>query len=360
MRDLGRLAAKGAMGNMNPLWYPVILTLNVACLMGAGYLIRHHWTVRRDTVPLPVAIVLWAGAISVYIVIAGTLYLYAVPAQKLPVLGWCFLFWLFPMAYFAFGVLDSLATRSVDRIGPLGAQIDDPSEFAAARKLALRGDIDGAVSMYRSYTDNQANALFEAVRLLKSEDRFVEAAMLLNEIVDRFRHITRVWAEATYQLAKLKELSLNEPQNAARLFKEILDRAPESTICQMAGAELARLHQLDKSYYDDETDEEETPEESGDPFYRNQDPRAIRGAGSRVIVPVQPPDAPEKAAVEAKTATPAPQKKMDRDDDATPEDASMPAADPFYAARFNPDAPAASQINPSERESAQETNAEGS
>jgi tetratricopeptide (TPR) repeat protein len=164
-----------------------------------------------------------------------------------------------PVAYYTFTVVNSFATRAVDHIGPFSAHIDEPSEFAAARKLALRGDIDGAVSMYRNYRDNQVNALFEAARLLRSEDRFYEAATLFEEIAQRFEDQGRVWAEAMYQLARLKEAHLGERQESMALLKKIIQRAPEGRFAQLAGADIARLHILERAQATDKAPDKAAP-----------------------------------------------------------------------------------------------------
>lgn len=243
-----------------------VIFLTVAALVGLGYALKRKWTRGNDAVPLPFSLLLWFGAFVLYLLMAGALYNNAADLHKFAVLVWCLLFWIVPMLYFSVTVVNSLAVRTVDRIGPFSAHIEDPSEFAAARKLALRGDINAAVMMYRSYTDNQHNALFEAARLLKSEDRYVDAALLFEEIAERFKHINRVWAEATFHLAKIKELYLKEPQAAKVLLRDIIKQAPDTRFCQLARADLARLQVMHEDFIE-ELAKVEAPPVERDPFF---------------------------------------------------------------------------------------------
>jgi len=274
----------------------LILSVVIAELVGAGYLIKRRWTARNETVPLSVAVGLWIGMFMIYFAVVaiitairaddllaasgmaptpddyatdtdaaaraaaqGDIFMFGDPRiQILTTLGWALVLWTIPAFYFTWTIVTSLAARNVERIGPFSAKIEDPSEFAAARKLALRGDIDGAVSMYRTYRDNEVNALFEAVRLLKSEDRFAEAAEVLREIEARFENRSRIWAEAAYQHAKLLEAHLASPEMAQALLYEILKRAPESRFAQLAGADLARLQIMHGVNWDDDDEDDLT------------------------------------------------------------------------------------------------------
>ena len=161
--------------------------------------------------------------------------------RQIFLLLWSFVIYVPVIFYFKNLVQNSYATRIVDRIGPLSARIEDPSEFASARKLALRGDVDGAVAMYKSYRDNACEALFEAARLLKGEDRCAEAASVFQEITERFQERRSAWAEATYHLAKIHELNLRDISAAAAMYKSILTRTPESRYSPQAQTDLSRI-----------------------------------------------------------------------------------------------------------------------
>lgn len=161
--------------------------------------------------------------------------------RQLDLFLWCLIGYS-PAFFYYIGLLrNSYATRIVDRIGPLSARIEDPSEFASARKLALRGDVDGAVAMYLSYKDNACEAMFEAARLLKSEDRFAEAAAIFQDITTRFQERRSAWAEAAYHLAKIQEQNLRDHTGATALYMAIVTRAPESRFALQAQSDLRRL-----------------------------------------------------------------------------------------------------------------------
>jgi tetratricopeptide (TPR) repeat protein len=166
-------------------------------------------------------------------------------ARKFPVLMWTLLILAVPVAYYAYGFVDSFAVRSIDKISPFSAHIEEPSEFAQARRMALRGDIDGAVQRYRQYHDDQAVALFEAARLLKSVDRFVEASALLEEVKQRFPDDKAAWAEATYQLARIHESNLFERGSALNLLKEVANKAPNTRWGRLAAKDISRLSALE-------------------------------------------------------------------------------------------------------------------
>lgn len=249
----------------------LIFFLVVVGLISAGMLLKRYWTRNNESVPFPLALMLWLGMFAVYLMVVFALYENAADIRRTTVICWGIVFWVIPATYYTFTVVNSLAMRTVDHIGPFSAIIEDPSEFAAARKLALRGDIDGAISMYRNYPDNQVNALFEAARLLKSEDRYMEAGMILAEIRERFRSQIRAWAEATYQLAKIEEHNLNDYPKAVALLQELIYCAPESRFAHLASADIARLQIAESSQQMEERSVDTNA--PADPFYKHNDIR---------------------------------------------------------------------------------------
>ena len=253
------------------LWELFLLVLNVFLLIWAGNRIKRRWARSEDAMPVPLALGLWAGMFLFYILIAAAFYETAPDRHKLTILMWCLIFWWAPALYYTYMVVQALAVRSVERIGPFSAEIDDPSEFAAARKLALRGDIDGAVALYRGYKDNHTGALFEAARLLKSEKRYSEAEQLFEELMQRFESRERVWAEACYQLAKLKETCLQDAPGAVLLLRQVMRRTPESRFGQLAGADLARLHAFSIQLDEEEDAASPPPLIPADPFFQPRD-----------------------------------------------------------------------------------------
>lgn len=231
----------------------VALVVSVTVIIGVGYLIKKHWLKRNDSVPIPVAMVLWLGSFAAYAFVVYRFYEhYKVtdPGNVITIMLWCLVFWV-PMAfYYTWTFATSLALRTIDRIDPFSAKIEDPSEFAEARKLAIMGDIAGAVSTYRDYTENQAQALFEAARLLKAENQHLEAVLMFEEIAERFESNMDIWAESTYQLAKIQEISLGEPEAAMENLTHVVSHAPATRYGQLAGAELARLKIMDGDFLD--------------------------------------------------------------------------------------------------------------
>ncbi len=251
----------------------LVLASAVVLITAVGTLLRRHWTRNNDSVPFPFALMLWVGMFAAYFSIAAALFTNAAPSYKTTIIIWSLFCWVPIVAYSSYIVVTSMAMRTLDHIGPFSARIDDPSEFAGARKLALRGDIDGAISLYRNYPDNQVNALFEAARLLKTEDRYFEAALMFEEIAQRFETQSRVWAEAMYQLAKIKETHLDDRKQAIAVLQKIMGRAPESRFSQLAASELARLNLVDKEYLTELAESELHEAPRHDPFYDTQDIR---------------------------------------------------------------------------------------
>ncbi len=255
-----------------PAWWEFgVLVLVVSCLVGGGHLTMRHWHDRNESVPVPVTLMLWVGMFVIYFSEVVLFYRASPDTHKLGILAWCLIFWTIPVTYFTYAIVTSLANSTIDRIGPYSARIEDPSEFASARKLALRGDVDAAVARYRDYRDNREAALFEAARLLKSESRYEEAAGMFAEIARDFNMTLPVWAEATYQEAKVLEVHLGRPKEAMALMRKVLNRAPESRFSQMASADLARLQVLDEDFLQAlEGGEVVAPK---DPFYARTEER---------------------------------------------------------------------------------------
>lgn len=216
----------------------------VGCIIFVGHLIKSIWDRENDTVPIPVAAVMNVAMLFTYAFIVRAFYSHTTDAHKISILVWCLIFLVPPAFYYGRILVVSCANRAIDQISPFNMRIEEPSEFAEARKLALRGDVDGAVKRYRAYLDNTDVALFEAARLLKSQDRFAEAAALFLEISERFFGKKLVWAEATFHLAKLRESNLHQAKDAMGLLERILDRASDTRFGQLAQTELTRMQTL--------------------------------------------------------------------------------------------------------------------
>ncbi|MBI2423494.1 MAG: hypothetical protein HYV27_11755 [Candidatus Hydrogenedentes bacterium] len=293
-----------------PTWWELVsLLVVVAIIMALGQAIKRFWTANNDSVPIPVALVVWVASFALYVSVLGTFYQqYTDDVHKTTIVVWGLLCWIPLVAFSSWTVVNSLAHRTIDRIGPFSAMIEDPSEFSEARKLALRGDIDGAVRCYRTYADNQPAALFEAGRLLKSQDRFAEAAILFEEIAEDYRDEALAWAEAIYNLAKVQSSGLHQGEAAQNNFRRVLERVPSSRFGQLSGQELARIQALGNGYSGAVAAEGVAPEKVEDPFYDTHDVRASTAHPRR------------KVSV-----------KIDAGDEK--HDHPVPPADPFFLAR---------------------------
>src|SRR5690606_327100 len=107
-----------------------------------GHLIKSIWDRNNETVPIPVAIVMNVAMLVAYAFLVRTFYSHATDDRKISVLVWCFIFLVPPAFYYGRIIAVSFANRVIDQISPFNMRIEEPSEFAEARKLALRGDVD--------------------------------------------------------------------------------------------------------------------------------------------------------------------------------------------------------------------------
>lgn len=248
-----------------------------------GHLIKSIWDRRNETVPIPVAIVMNVAMLFAYAVVVRMFYTRTPEDQKISILVWCFIFLVPTAFYYGRIIAVSFANRVIDQISPFNLRIEEPSEFAEARKMAIRGDVDGAVRRYRAYLENTDAALFEAARLLKSEDRFAEAAALFLEISERFYGKKLVWSEATYHLAKLRESHLHQTRESMGLLQKIVERAPDTRFGQLAQTELIRMESI---YTIDPAESVNYAEVEGseDPFFEdgqgNSEPSGYRQAAA--------------------------------------------------------------------------------
>ena len=325
------------------LWEFLVLVFYVATLIGIGQLIRMRWSRVGEPVPIPVAISMWFGMFVAYLLLTGVFYTTtAAPRpsiidpfnppprvldRRLVLLYWCLLFWMLPVAYYTYVLINALAIRVVDRIGPLSGHVDDPSEFAAARKLALRGDVDGAVAQYLSYSENRHAAMLEAARLLRSHDRYEEALELYRQVAADYYENRKIWAEAMYQIAKLEE-ALGNVEVARDHFHTLLKRAAETPFGQLAMNELAHIRSLSESVAVEEF------EEPNGALAERQASSARAGEESKSESDAETVSAQESEAAE--------------EDDLI----VVPPQDPFYRRRYG-DGPSSSQPASSEAASSE-------
>ncbi len=276
------------------------------CLIFAGHLIKSIWDRNNETVPIPVALIMNVAMLAAYFAVVRTLYAHTNVDNRFSILVWCLIFLAPTLLYFGLILATSVSNRAIDQISPFNMRIEEPSEFAEARKLALRGDVDGAVKRYRAYLDNTDVALFEAARLLKSEDRYAEAAALFLEISERYFGKKLVWAEATFHLAKLRESHLHQAKDAMNLLGQILERAADTRFGQLAQTEMTRMQTL-YTIDPNESVNYSEPDDGEDPFYAE---------GHVRIVPVSATSPEDNG----------------RRHTADMNDLPAPAVDPFFAA----------------------------
>lgn len=218
-----------------------ILLLVMLQLLIAGYLFKAVLVDKYQLVPIKWATVMLLVAVGVLVIQTSLIKQAAEPERTLAVLWWCFFFSLLPMAYYIKTFVDALSDQTTHRIDQMGTKIEEFSEFAAARKMAQKGDINGAISLYRGYRENRPGALLEAARLLRTEERYAEAVAMFQEISERYPSNKPVWAEATYNLAKIMETNLNQPIGAMQYLVQIKRKVSDTKFAQNADSDLSRL-----------------------------------------------------------------------------------------------------------------------
>lgn len=234
------------------IYYPrleefIPLLCFVLFLILTGKVIKSILLQRKELSKFSFILFVWIMVITSYVLFSGYLYVNAEPPRRLIILGWSLLFWFIPMFYYSFFFVNVVSSQIVEQISPIGDKIGDPSPFANARKLALMGDIDGAIALYRSYKNNQVEALFEIFRLLKSKERHEEAFQTLQEIIDNYEDRTSAWIEAKYYQAKIKSAIFKKYDEAIQLYKQILRKRPKTPFHTIASSEIARLQAICKT-----------------------------------------------------------------------------------------------------------------
>jgi tetratricopeptide (TPR) repeat protein len=112
-----------------------------------------------------------------------------------------------------------------------------------AETYLAKADTDNAVHQYRQQFEvNPASPrpLFAATAAMERDRRYFEAVDILREVVQRFRHDDAVWSDATYRLALLLENHLGDHASARTLYRQIVERSPQSKAGHLAGARLGQ------------------------------------------------------------------------------------------------------------------------
>ena len=275
-----------------PAWWKFLLLLAVVVeLMAAGFFLKRKWLQAHDVLPLPGALSMWFAMSALYMLVASALYWSSGRAERGPILFWLFVFFVPLSIQYARNIAHSLSGFFVQRLSPMGAHIPEAPSVGMARRSLLQGNIEEALQLFMEALGARQNALAEAARLLKSEERYEDAVPLYMELIERYREDRLIWSEAVYNLGKLFETHLNAPRQAAILYRQLIDEAPDSRFCHLAGADLARLQVMDEDFV-------KTLQEDDD-YIADQDPFHARRLG---LLKTKDKPAPKKTSA-AKTTT---------------------------------------------------------
>lgn len=235
------------MSEYYPKYYPTFgefmaLAVLSVLLCAAGGLFLAWLREKRGETPL-----LWqtvaVACVTAVIYIGTTWYLieHVFWMRKLTVVAYALAFWTIPLAFYTRLVMNALATTTVDKLSWLDVHVGDTSEFTMARELAEKGDIDGAVRVYRNYTKNKLGALNEAAHLLYINNRTEEAIAIYRDIVDRFPDNRPAVTGALFRQAQILEKDLGRFDEAEALYRRIYHQSPESEQGKQSADALRRV-----------------------------------------------------------------------------------------------------------------------
>ncbi|GMW03420.1 MAG: hypothetical protein AMXMBFR84_45540 [Candidatus Hydrogenedentota bacterium] len=145
-------------------------------------------------------------------------------------LAWTLLFWIPPAVFFVRLFLNSLATQAVRAIPFTDESVNLHAEveFKVAKGLREKGDIRGALRVYRSYPQNRQGAWMEAGKMLEAEGLMIDAVEHYRDMVEMFGPASKSWPEASYRLAKLLETQPGKEKEARDMLMAIYQRSPKS------------------------------------------------------------------------------------------------------------------------------------
>ena len=247
---------------MSEYYYPtfrefMVLAVLAVLLCAAGGLVL-AW--RRDKglhgTPLWLTVAVAAVIAVIYISAAWYLIEQTFLQRRLTVIVYSMAFWTIPLAFYTRLIMNALATTTVDKLSWLDIHIGNTSEFTMAHELAEKGDIDGAVRVYRNYTKNKLGALNEAAHLYYMHGRLEEALGVYKDIAERFADNRPAVTDALFRQALILEKSLGRFDEAQALYRRVYNQSPESeqgkqsadAIRRVQGQEDILLSALDASY----------------------------------------------------------------------------------------------------------------
>ncbi|MCK5863498.1 MAG: tetratricopeptide repeat protein [Candidatus Hydrogenedentes bacterium] len=250
-----------------PVWSTfVILLVVVVELIVGGIFLKRKWLEKHEALPLPAALAMLFLMMSLYVLVGSSLYFSGSEQQRPPILFWTFVLYIPIGIQYALNVVNAIVWQLTKHVSPVADKILESPALVHAQKLVMAGRIDDAVTAYTSYYEREAPALAEVARLLKSEGKFDEATAIYVNLVKNHQNDRVAWPEAVYTLGKIYETHMGKAAEAIKLYKRLLDEAPESRFTHLAGADMARLMVMDAGFIKSlqEDDDSEIPE---DPFY---------------------------------------------------------------------------------------------
>ena len=250
-----------------PVWSTFgILIVVVVELIVAGILLKRKWLEKHEALPIPAALAMFSLMMSLYVLVGSLLYFSSSPQQRPQILFWLFILYIPLGIQYALNVVNAIVWYMTQRVSPLGDEIPEAPVATLAQKQIMAGKIDDAIATFTNFYERRAPALAEVARLLKTEGKFDQAKAIYEELVEKHSSDRVIWPEAVYTLAKIYETQMGKAQEAIKLYKSLLDQAPESRFTHMAGADMARLMIMDASFVRslNNDDDREIPE---DPFF---------------------------------------------------------------------------------------------
>jgi len=250
-----------------PVWSTfVILLVVVVELMTAGIFLKRKWLEKHEALPIPAALAMLLMMMSLYVLVGSALYFSSSVQQRPQILFWLFILYIPLGIQYALNVVNAIVWFSTRRVAPIGDEVPDAPVLTLAQKQVMAGKIDDAIATFTHFYERRAPALAEVARLLKTEGKFDQAIKLYVDLVENHASDRVIWPEAVYTLGKIYETQMGKAQEAIKLYKRLLDDAPESRFTHLAGADMARLMVMDASFIRslNEDDDQEIKE---DPFF---------------------------------------------------------------------------------------------
>jgi tetratricopeptide (TPR) repeat protein len=253
-----------------PVWSTFLILLVVVVeLIVAGIFLKRKWLEKHAALPLPAALAMLFLMMSLYVLVGSALYFSNLPEQRPQVLFWLFMLYIPLGIQYSLNVVNSLSWQLTRRLSPVGDQICETPVQALAQKQVMAGKIEDAVATFTNFYERRAPALAEVARLLKTEGKFEEATKIYVDLVENYGSDLVVWPEAVYTLGKIYETQMGKAKDAIKLYKRLLDEAPDSRFTHFAGADMARLLVMDASFIKTLNEDDETPA-AEDPFHASR------------------------------------------------------------------------------------------